>query len=349
MKRLLLLIVIALSFTGLTFAHPGSVDSYWWHTCYTNCYLYWLYDWAYHYHIQTSTVPTSYVSYAPNWSCETERLAYQENVDRIKEIETQRDKTYNDLVTQYPLATTSELMVQEMKINYDLREEESTRSNNSNLLMTEYYACRSNAWYEEYKKQQQENEETMKQFISDSLDANTNQTISNSIVSNLNVVDSELENAIKWMYDNWLTNYGTISTFMWDDYITREQASKFFVMFAKTKWQQATSIKNNVFTDVKNANPNLYPYICVAYTLWIMNWSNNKFMPFNNLTPAQSIAMLIRITDWKLNEQWANRYTEYYAHANNDWLLNGLWFSLSTLDTTNIKRKDMALLLYRAR
>jgi len=136
---------------------------------------------------------------------------------------------------------------------------------------------------------------------------------------------------------------------MWDDYVTREQASKFFVFFAFLLWKEDNTSKIVRFTDINNANPNLLPYIGFAYRMWIMNWSNNKFMPFSNLTPAQSLAMLIRITDWKLNEQWTNRYTEYYNHANSDWILDGLWFSISNLDTTNIKRKDMALLLYRAR
>lgn len=172
----------------------------------------------------------------------------------------------------------------------------------------------------------------------------------NTVSYNTSNIDNvELTDAIKWMYDNKLTSYNTVDTFMWDDYITREQASKFFVMFADTFWQRPDSIKENTFTDVKNANPNLYPFICVAYSLWIMNWNNNRFMPFDNLTPAQSLAMLIRITDWKLNEQWANRYTEYYNHANADWILDGLGLTLSNLDITNIKRKDMALLLYRAR
>jgi len=200
MKKLLLLVVIGLSFTGLTFAHPGNVDVYWWHTCYTNCYLYWLYDWEYHFDIQTTTMPMSYIQYAPNWSCETERLAYQTNEQAIKDLQTMIDKTYNDLVAQYPLEITQILMVKASKINVDLIKEQSIKSSNSNLLMTEYYACRSNAWYEIYKQQK-----TNESIINTSITTNTNTNTTantNSLYTNTTTETIELSNAISRMYDN---------------------------------------------------------------------------------------------------------------------------------------------------
>ena len=43
--------------------------------------------------------------------------------------------------------------------------------------------------------------------------------------------DAELKKAIERMYENWLTQYNTPESFKSDDYLTREQASKFFVTF----------------------------------------------------------------------------------------------------------------------
>ena len=43
--------------------------------------------------------------------------------------------------------------------------------------------------------------------------------------------DAELKKAIERMYENWLTQYNTPESFKSDDYLTREQASKFFVIF----------------------------------------------------------------------------------------------------------------------
>lgn len=344
MKKLLLLVVIGLSFTGLTFAHPGNTYSNWYHTCYTNCESYGLYYWEYHNHPQTIT---SYAWYAPAWSCSDEKSNYQSLKQEIDVLAWTIDNVYSDLVEKAKGSweTESYLRAKAQKITDSLIIEYNAKVRTFNSMLDAYDVCMEVAWMKAYDEKVKAYEESIKQII---FDASVQSSKISSIVPSYND-NTELTDAIKWLYDNWLTSYDTVATFMWDDYITREQASKFFVMFAKTKWKQATSIKNNIFTDVKNANPNLYPYICVAYTLWIMNWSNNKFMPFSNLTPAQSLAMLIRITDWKLNEQWANRYSEYYNHANVDWILNGLWFNLLNLDTTNIKRKDMALLLYRSR
>jgi hypothetical protein len=41
-------------------------------------------------------------------------------------------------------------------------------------------------------------------------------------------------------------------------------------------------------------------------------------------------------------------YQKYYEYAQNNWLLNNMWYSLSTLDKENITRWDMAILIYRA-
>ncbi len=163
------------------------------------------------------------------------------------------------------------------------------------------------------------------------------------------VSGSELSDAILWMYNNWLTNYSSVTDFMWNSYLTREQATKFFVKFNNRLWKNDTANIKNRFIDIKNATPDLIPYISNVYSMGIMNWKKNRFMPFDNLTQAQAIAVIVRMINWKENENGPQWYNEYYNIVANTWkILDGLWFDYSTLDSTNILRGDMALLIYRA-
>jgi hypothetical protein len=159
--------------------------------------------------------------------------------------------------------------------------------------------------------------------------------------------DNELPAAIAWMYNKWLTSYSTVDKFLPNDYLTREQASKIFVKFANNLWKKDTNHKNNKFVDIKNADSSLKDYIWQAYSMWIINWKNNRFAPFNKLTIAQAVAIIIRISDGMQNENNAQWYSEYYVIANNYRLFDWLWFDYGTLDSTNITRGEVALLLYR--
>lgn len=163
-----------------------------------------------------------------------------------------------------------------------------------------------------------------------------------------NTRDEELQEAIEWMYNNWLTIYNTPATFMSNDFLTREQASKFFAQFAaKVLNREFTdNVDLNKFSDIKKADQSLTYYIIQANHMWLFQWSEWKFMPFNNLTKAQAIAVTIRMIDWYLEESTGARYKNYYDTANIYWLLNRWEFNLDTLDSENITRWDMALLIY---
>ena len=170
--------------------------------------------------------------------------------------------------------------------------------------------------------------------------------VQNNIDSNL----SDLEIAIKWMYDNWLTIFDTPQTFMSNNYLTREQASKFFVQFAnKVLNKDKGYIESyDIYPDISNADPTLKDYIIYASNMWLFKWNNGKFMPFNNLTQAQSLAVVIRMLDWYLeepNEQW---YMYYFYRAQMYWIIWETGIKITSADKTNITRWDMALILYNA-
>ena len=176
---------------------------------------------------------------------------------------------------------------------------------------------------------------------------NSNTTSSSSIPTYKSRSDI-LKDSIQWMYDNWLTMWNTLPEFLPYDNITREQASKFFVEFdAKVLWKDRWVVYNyDVFSDIKNANPTLKDHIIYANNMGLFKWSNWKFKPFNNLTKAQALAVVVRMVDWYLDETSWVWYANYFNNANAYWLLKRWDFNFSTLDSTNITRWDVAIILY---
>ena len=182
-------------------------------------------------------------------------------------------------------------------------------------------------------------------------------------IKQYNNKNSELQDAIHWMYDNWLTMWNTLPEFLPYDNITREQASKFFVEFAaKVLWKDRWVVYNyDIFSDIKNANPTLKDYIIYANNMWLFKGNRWKFMPFNNLTKAQAIAVLIRLVDWMQDESWTIPYTDVNWDFSQHywWYTQYLWHvtfykidkrwitsNIDKLDSDNINRGDLAILLY---
>ena len=70
-------------------------------------------------------------------------------------------------------------------------------------------------------------------------------------------------------------------------------------------------------------------------------------MPFNHLTKAQALAVIIRMAVWILDESQQPRYGNYLYKAESMKLLNNINYSYTTLDNEDIVRWDVALILYR--
>lgn len=160
--------------------------------------------------------------------------------------------------------------------------------------------------------------------------------------------NTELVDAISWMYNNWLTMYNTIEKFLPNNYLTREEASKFFVMYSKAILNKAiNSDKYISFYDLKSADPTLQSYIKESYQLWLFQGYKWKFMPFNKLTQAQAIAVIMRSINGFQTENNGKWYDSYYSLINHGWILDWLRFDYNSLDSVNITRWEVALLLYR--
>ena len=160
--------------------------------------------------------------------------------------------------------------------------------------------------------------------------------------------DSELKKAIERMYENWLTQYNSPEKFWSNDYLTREQAAKFFATFYSKLLDKKfnENVDLNIFSDMNKATPDLKYYIFQAYDMWLFKGFKWKFTPTDKLTQAQAISVAIRMIDWNLEEVKNSWYVNYYIKAQKYWLLKRWNFDIAELDTTNITRWDAALILY---
>lgn len=153
----------------------------------------------------------------------------------------------------------------------------------------------------------------------------------------------ELQDAITRMKDSWLTKYSTISSFMPFNTMKREEAAKFFSVFATTAFAKEENPDTScVFTDIGTADYTLKTNIISSCKLGLFKWSKWQFIPKDNLTNAQAVAVLIRIMVWMMDESTTDRYKQYIAKAKEFGLI---W---NILPNNNITRWEAAVLLYKA-
>ncbi|MDR0860920.1 MAG: S-layer homology domain-containing protein [Candidatus Peribacteria bacterium] len=160
---------------------------------------------------------------------------------------------------------------------------------------------------------------------------------------------SLLDDAIAWAYTKGLTRYYTPDYFLPNNSIRRDEASKFFVNFAKLVGK-TTYIKTTPacqFSDTQKAISDLQEYVIESCRLGIFNGAYGNFYPADNLTNAEAIAVLIRIISGLENESglshWANNY---YNRANILGLLDNV--KMSSKDSV-ASRGNVISILYEAK
>lgn len=161
---------------------------------------------------------------------------------------------------------------------------------------------------------------------------------------------SQLDQSISRMNKNWLTKFTNTTDFMATNNLRRDEASKFFVQYAKeVKGLTPDTSKTTCnFTDVSKARPDLKDIIKEACQLGLFQWSNGKFMPTQSLTNAQAITVLIRMIDWKKDETQWHFAQLYFEKGQKLWIME--WLALNS--TANFDklttRGDVGILLYNA-
>lgn len=158
----------------------------------------------------------------------------------------------------------------------------------------------------------------------------------------------EFDKALYWMYMNWLTKYNNAEEFRPYDKLTREESAKMIgqlynvLWFSKEdKWFDCNFVDTNMF------DPTLSEHIYNVCRRWIFRWNDktHQYMPHDNLTKGQLLAVLLRIFEWKMSSESGNPWwIEYYVKA----------LTLSMTNETNlakfdqpVSRREASLLIFR--
>lgn len=158
--------------------------------------------------------------------------------------------------------------------------------------------------------------------------------------------DPELQEAIRRMNDNWLTIHKTIPTYQPFDILNREQAAKLLTTFAELfGFANTTTNINCLFQDIQTAETSLVPFIEKACKMGIMQWSQWRFWPKNNINKSEFVAAIIRLFEWKKLDETKNpRRKSYFEKAQE---LGMIWPADAITFDNPITRYEVALFLYR--
>lgn len=168
-------------------------------------------------------------------------------------------------------------------------------------------------------------------------------------LDNLSISQWELWKAIKWLITNKFTKATNASDFKYSNWITRAEAAKFFVIYAKLfkKDKRVNSDDKCKFSDLGKAPVDLRSYMINACRYWLLGWSKWKFMPNSKLTNAQAVTVFMRMYWWKKDENWNHYADRYFIDAYKLWLIDWMVMWKQKNYEKGATRWDMAILLYR--
>ena len=160
----------------------------------------------------------------------------------------------------------------------------------------------------------------------------------------------DLQKAITWMYDNWMTRYNEPISFMASSPINREQAAKFFGVLAETIYEKTEDKTNNCqFSDLMSADSTLQENIIQSCKMWLFQWYAGKYDPKTNLTNSQALAVLSRIVNGKLDESLKPWYRNYYQSSNLWKYVFANWLKIWSIwmAEKQATRGEIAVMMYR--
>ena len=177
--------------------------------------------------------------------------------------------------------------------------------------------------------------------------ANTWRVLGDNVEAELLTWD-EFDRALYRMYKNWLTKYDNSDEFRPYDNLTREESAKMIGQLYSVLWfPKEDKGFNCSFVDTNMFDPTLAEHIYNVCRWWIFRWNDKtqQYMPHDNLTKGQLLAVLLRIFEWKMsNESGQPRWIEYYVKA----------ITLSLTNETNlakfdqpVSRREASLLIFR--
>ncbi len=159
----------------------------------------------------------------------------------------------------------------------------------------------------------------------------------------------ELQEAILWMYEKWLTIFNEPVSFMASNWLRRDEAAKFFVQYAKEVMGKTPDYSKKwcTFNDLNQAWSDLKDVIVESCQLWLFQWHNGKFMPTQQLTNAQAITVFMRLLEWYKDESWTHFANNYYESAHAQWFLRDTPLDNKAYFDNYTTRWNVAKMLFR--
>ncbi len=159
-----------------------------------------------------------------------------------------------------------------------------------------------------------------------------------------------LQESISRMNNNWLTKYSNENDFRAENWLRRDEASKFFVQYAKEVLHLPLDVSNTScdFKDLNLWHQDLQSIVKESCQLWLFQWYEGNFMPTEVLTNAQAITVLIRMIDWKKDEKNWHYADNYYEKAKNFWIMNWLQLNSKTHFDKATTRGEVGRLLFNS-
>jgi len=161
-------------------------------------------------------------------------------------------------------------------------------------------------------------------------------------------LETEFAEALAWMYANWLTKYDNKEDYRMYDLVSREEASKIiWQAYLALGYPDIEKNDNCDFWDSNKFESSLAPHIANVCKRWLFKWSNWDYLPLNNLTKAEAMAVLLRMFEWKMSYELQVPWREQYYTK---WKLIGL----TNIEDINkfdkgLERYEIALMVYRLR
>jgi hypothetical protein len=152
--------------------------------------------------------------------------------------------------------------------------------------------------------------------------------------------------AVEWAYENELTMFNTVESFMPNGTLTREQGAKFTSAWAVLNLCMEPGTDACDFSDLATADPTLADYATLACQLGLFKGSDGKFMPQAPFTKAQFVTVMMRALDGMQDENVSPRWANYFMAAKEAGITNEA--SAQALDKA-ITRAEAVVMLYRAR
>jgi hypothetical protein len=158
---------------------------------------------------------------------------------------------------------------------------------------------------------------------------------------------NELADAVQWGFENELTSYSTVDTFMPYNTLTREQFAKFSSAFATLNLcKEPDTTASCDFSDLGQADESLADYAVLACQLGLFKGSNGKFMPKAPAMKNEVVTVLMRAIDGMQDENVSPWWKNYYTAA----FEAGITKEVSAEALAKpVQRYEALLMMYRAK